>query len=99
MGLSFRGYLLFEGESCASLCRNASRAKRAVPHSTMQTNWRDPLMLAQLKGKFDNLIASEKKLKKLAVSLHYYLFRHHLWKRVLPLDTKNKFTKIYQYNL
>lgn len=56
-------------------------------------------MLAKLKGKFNNWLASDKKLKKLFVSLYYYLFRHRMWPSVMPLDTKSKFTEIYRYNL
>ena len=56
-------------------------------------------MLAQLKAKSDNWLASDKKLKKLAVSLRYYFFKHRTWGRVLSLDTKSMFTEIYRNNL
>lgn len=56
-------------------------------------------MLGMLKVKCENWLASDKKVKKLGVSLHYYLFRHRMWDRVLFLDTKSKFTEIYRNNL
>jgi len=56
-------------------------------------------MLGMLKAKCENWLASDKKVKKLGVSLHYYLFRHRMWDRVLSLDTKSKFTEIYRNNL
>lgn len=56
-------------------------------------------MLTELKAKGANWLASDKKLKKLIVSAHYYLFKHRMWDRVLSLDTKNKFTEIYKNNL
>lgn len=56
-------------------------------------------MLAELKGKGANWLASDKKLKKLVVSARYHLFRHRMWDRVLSLDTKNMFTQIYAHNL
>lgn len=56
-------------------------------------------MLGMLKAKGENWLASDKKLKKIGVSLHYYLFRHRMWDRVLSLDTKSKFTEIYRNNL
>lgn len=56
-------------------------------------------MIGQFKAKLDNWLASDRKLKKLLVSMHYYLFRHRLWEKVLSLDTKSKFTEIYKHNL
>jgi SAM-dependent methyltransferase len=56
-------------------------------------------MIPQMKAKWNNWLASDKKFKKLAVSSHYYLFKHRLWGKVLQLDTKGKFTEIYKHNL
>ena len=56
-------------------------------------------MFTQLKAKGENWLASDKKLKKLFVSMSYYLFKHRKWDRVLALDTKSMFTEIYKNNL
>ena len=56
-------------------------------------------MLSQLKPRLNNWLASDRKVKKLAVSLHYYLFRHRIWDRVWTLDNKSVFTEIYRNNL
>ncbi len=44
-------------------------------------------------------MASDHKLRKMRVSLHYYVFRHKLWKELVSLDAKDKFTAIYRNNL
>ena len=56
-------------------------------------------MLTKLKTKYVNWLASDHKLRKLYVSLNYYLFRHRLWREVQSLNTKAKFTAIYKRNL
>jgi 2-polyprenyl-3-methyl-5-hydroxy-6-metoxy-1,4-benzoquinol methylase len=56
-------------------------------------------MLTTLKTKYRNWMASDHKLRKMRVSLHYYVFRHKLWKELVSLDAKNKFTAIYRNNL
>lgn len=57
------------------------------------------LSLRRLRGKYENWLDSDKKLRKLFVSCHYYLFRYRKWKDLLELDTKSKFTEIYRNNL
>ena len=56
-------------------------------------------MFTQLKAKGENWLASDMKLKKLFLSMRYYLFKHRKWDRVLALDTKSMFTEIYRNNL
>src|SRR5437879_13926347 len=56
-------------------------------------------VLSTLLARYRNWLASDKKLRKLAVSLHYYFIRHKLWREVLDLNTKDKFTVIYKNNL
>ncbi|MGE0645957.1 MAG: class I SAM-dependent methyltransferase [Nitrospira sp.] len=56
-------------------------------------------MLARLKPRFKNWMDSDRKVKKLGVSLHYYLFKHRLWEKVWALDNKSMFTEIYKNNL
>ncbi|MEQ1846792.1 MAG: hypothetical protein ABL983_14595, partial [Nitrospira sp.] len=56
-------------------------------------------MLARIKPRLKSWLASDHKAKKLAVSLHYYLFRHHLWGKVESLDGRSMFTEIYRNNL
>jgi|SRR2546426_5041277 len=56
-------------------------------------------MLAMLKRKYTNWLASDNRLLKLYVSLNYYLFRHKFWREALSLNTKDKFTAIYKHNL
>jgi hypothetical protein len=56
-------------------------------------------MLTKLKTKYTNWLASDHKLRKLYVSLNYYLFRHKLWGDVQALNAKDKFTAIYKLNL
>jgi hypothetical protein len=56
-------------------------------------------MLTKLKTKYTNWLASDHKLRKLCVSLNYYLFRHKLWREVQSLNAKDKFTTIYKRNL
>lgn len=60
---------------------------------------KEAVMLSQLKPKLQNWVASDQKIKKLGVSLHYYLFRHRLWEKVWALDNKSIFTEIYRNNL
>jgi len=52
-----------------------------------------------LKTKYTNWLASDHKLRKLCVSLNYYLFRRKFWQEVQFLNTKDKFTAIYKRNL
>jgi SAM-dependent methyltransferase len=49
--------------------------------------------------KYRNWLAAEKKIRKLFVSLNYYLFKDRLWKDVAGLSNKAKFTAIYKSNL
>jgi len=55
--------------------------------------------LTRLKLKYRNWMASDNKLRKLRVSLHYHLVRHKRWKELASLDAKGKFTAIYRDNL
>lgn len=55
--------------------------------------------LTRLNRKYRNWMASDKKLRKLLVSLHYHLVRHKRWKELASLDAKSRFTAIYRNNL
>ncbi len=56
-------------------------------------------MLTVLTTKYRNWLASDKKLRKLFVSLHYWLVRHKRWQKLISLNAKDKFTAIYKNNL
>src|SRR5438067_4505170 len=56
-------------------------------------------MFKILAKKYRNWMDSDHKLRKLRVSLWYYLFRHKLWNELVSLNAKDKFTAIYRNNL
>ena len=56
-------------------------------------------MIQGLSGRVKNWLDSDHKIRKLFVSLNYYLFKHGKWDEILTLDRREKFAQIYKNNL
>jgi SAM-dependent methyltransferase len=55
--------------------------------------------LQYVAARYNSWRRSDRKLKKLVVSLNYYFFKQRMWNRVMTLGNKAKFTEIYKNNL